>query len=249
METKITFDDKEEKAYGEIVGNYWEDYEFKSIPIGDVVPSGKKAIENKRIKWSVDDDGNPVISNDLKNSLFDGRIHIQTENGVEAYDWYGILIENQVEELMFDDEFPKKTFESLIFTLEMMGAHVMFTSSPEETLELIKKIHDYEISGGKFVPPVHREPRPYTLYESQVYLLSGLYKCKYKTAVKLLDEFETPDKVFEGLKAVEIGHTKKTNKEKLLEPFIKGIGVKFVSKNQKILTVKGDPNEEREKKE
>ena len=88
-----------------------------------------------------------------------------------------------------------------------------------------------------FTYSIDRIQEPPVSRQSQIDFLEGFLQVSIKKANDLLSHFHTPQNITNALLESEIILTK-TEKKKLTGPFakIKGYGLKFVEKNQDLLT-------------
>ena len=219
----IMFDEAREEQFIQFLKANNFPYNAQFLQIGDLVLSQDHCIELKR-------------EEDIVQSLFDDRIHEQVKRMSENYKWYAVII--QCSRNVLNDHFTQQTFESLIDTLSIrMGAHIYLSNSNENTLEIICKIWRSVLKGPKEVLPINKTPRPSKNadFENRVYFLSGLLGTGYELAVRLLQYYKTPSSVIKMIGYTLLGKTA-GGKDKLFnKPPVKGIGVKFIKQNKKML--------------
>ncbi|MHA1792110.1 MAG: ERCC4 domain-containing protein [Promethearchaeota archaeon] len=80
-------------------------------------------------------------------------------------------------------------------------------------------------------------PKLMTIEERKAFILEGMIKVGPKTAKKLIEIFGNPLNVFKALQASEVTYTKTGNPKGVEGPLkgIKGVGVKFILENKKLL--------------
>ena len=102
---------------------------------------------------------------------------------------------------------------------------------------MVLKMVEYDAKDGYYTP-TNKHPKPKSLRDSQIYLLSGLLQVGIKNAKILLDALGTPYEVFRAIKKAEFVIPKRGKVKKLIGDIaeIKGFGKTFVEINQKLLT-------------
>lgn len=217
--------------------------------IGDFQLSTRVCGEIKRIKFGSSTDFESY--NDLAASLKDDRVHYQSADRHNLFEVNYLILEiQQIEDPKTHEIrtapitcgwFDMQKLESLLLTLELsFDVHIKVTHSMKETAELIYILYNHELKGEKFVEPTNPEPRPKTLYEQQIYFLSGLLGCGYKKAVQLLEVDITPLAVIKRIRDTKLLTTKSGN-PKGIDPEVpvKGFGYTFFVENQALLLLDG----------
>lgn len=217
--------DTREQASGFInfLHKYKLPFRVEQLLIADVAISQNKCLEIKR-------------KVDPRSSLFDDRIHEQTQNMKENYAWYSIIFED-VQFEKGDQYFYPDKFLTMLDTLEVrMGAHCYFTRNFAETAKKIYEIWLSELKGEKKVTPENKTPRPNpnALRDNQIYLISSLLDTGYVKAKELLEYFGSPILIIKAIVQTEIKRSPRSGKPKIDFP-VHGFGVKFILKNRKLL--------------
>ncbi len=201
--------------------------------IGDFTVSERLGGEIKRIKKKEYMDRN---HNDLVSSLYDNRIYTQSNNLNKNYQVRILIIEIEKGASLFTSRFTEKHWASLRLSLEIdFGIHIYFTEDEDETIDLIYALWEKEKKGKHYVSPCNKKPRPKSLREQQMYLLSGLLNIGDEKTAELLDIFKNPLNVIAWIIDTEVPYTK-TGKPKRPTDAPKGFGASFFLSNKKLLT-------------
>jgi ERCC4-type nuclease len=220
-------------------------YKFQAVNlmVGDFQISARVCGEIKRIKFGSSTDFESY--NDLAASLKDDRVHYQSNDRHNLFEVNYLILE--IQQLNGKDApvacgwFDQQKLDSLLLTLELsFDVHIKITHTMKETADFIYMLYEHELKGPKFVEPTNPAPRPKTLYEQQLYFLSGLLGCGYVKAKQLLDLDTTPLAVIKRIRDTEI-LTTKTGNPKGINPEmpIKGFGPTFFLENQALLLLDG----------
>jgi ERCC4-type nuclease len=261
------FDDREPPKFFDKLNELKLPYQKVKLEIGDGALSFDHVLEIKRIdkekkavldsqgNLQYDDEGNVIKkhNNDVRASLFDKRYQEQSKNRFEKYKWNALIVIVQDGAECFDDHFTAQHWISMQKTLSIcFNTHIYTVSSEEEAIMIIYEFYRQIQKGEYFVPPVNKQPRPKTLFEQQIYFLSGLIGMGYKKCKQLLDYFGNIRRILDWIRDMPIRYTKsgtpKIAKTDLVQ--IKGYGAKFFIKNKQLLEEVGFPeSKENDKKE
>lgn len=206
-------------------------FQIEQLKIADCALSQKACLENKNISKS----GN----HDLEASLHDDRIHEQSEQRKNNYDWNGIIIMIEKGAQFYTPFFTPMHWDSLRFTLiTQFESHIFIVNTEEEKVKLIYNLYEKFKEGEYHVDPTNKTPRPNPKqdYNNQLYFLSGLFDIGKDKAKALLDHFTKPILIIKWIVKTQIRFTKGGN-PKISETSVKipGFGPKFFLKNQKML--------------
>jgi len=198
------------------VSNY--EYEVKTLDIGDFVLSERCCGEIKRVSYT---------GNDLKSSLFDGRLYEQSEQRRDNYEINIMIIEITSKKKLFDEHFTKQHLQSLEFSLIIdFNTHVYYTESTKDTIELIYKIWERLKKGKRYVTPINKRKIPFTLKQKQIRFISGLLGIGKIKATELIQDWGTPMNVFDWI----VNDDKSKYK-------VEGFDKEFFYRNQELLLI------------
>jgi ERCC4-type nuclease len=256
------FDYREPQKLFDLLDELGLPYQKVELEIGDSVLSFDHVIEFKRIDAKQipikDDDGNfqydeneKIITennNDLRASLFDGRLHEQSKNRNEKFKWNALFVIVEKDAKCYDDYFTPKHWTSIQKTLSLCNnTHIFTFSSEKEAIIVLYEYYKEIKKGPYFIPPVNKQPRPKTLRENQIYFLSGLFDMGYKKCDFLLDIFQTPEEIIKWILTTQIRYTKSGVAKICKESYkIKGYGPKFFIKNKKLLRKVAEKHDSKE---
>lgn len=191
-----------------------------TLEIGDCLPSLDCAIEIKRVSHK---------SNDLRESLFDGRMNTQAEARRDNFRLSILIIQTEKGAHPFGRGFTRATWETIKWNLKYdWNCHLESTHSTKETIDLIYNIWDHLKRGKRFMTAVNKTKVPLTLKEKQIRLLSGLRDCGKKKATELINDWQTPMATFNWICREDTPHKFQ----------IEGFGPEFFKKNQQLLVGK-----------
>jgi len=155
---------------------------FSQLAIGDYILSDRVAVERKTTK-------------DFATSLMDGRLFAQAKSLKDQYPTPFMIVEG--EDLYGN---PGITDNAILGALSSLvvdfGLPVLQTSDAGETSKILHLVANREQSKENRVPRVRDGRKPSSLYDMQVYLLSGLPFVERLTAERFLARFKTPLAVF-----------------------------------------------------
>jgi len=155
---------------------------FAQLQVADYVLSDRVAVERKTVR-------------DFASSLMDGRLFSQARELKEQYQAPILLIEG--EDLYEQPGISKNALLGALSSLAIdFCLPVVQVKDSEETSKLFYLIALREQTKERRMPRAREGRKPTSLYEMQVYLLSGLPFVERTTAEKLLSKFKTPAAVF-----------------------------------------------------
>jgi len=192
------------------------EYIIKTLDIGDFVLSERCCGEIKRVSYT---------GNDLKSSLFDGRLYEQSEQRRDNYEINIMIIEITSKHKLFDQHFTKQHLKSLEFSLIIdFNTHVYYTESTKGTIELIYKIWEKLKKGKRYVTPINKRKIPFTLKQKQIRFISGLLDVGKLKATELIRDWGNPLEVIAWI-----------FKEKDDQYKVEGFDKEFFKKNRDLL--------------
>ncbi|MBD3227265.1 MAG: hypothetical protein GF329_03675 [Candidatus Lokiarchaeota archaeon] len=226
---KIIMDDREPKEIQEIMGQENIDIEIERLEIADYIISETLAVERK-------------TGNDFVSAISDNRLFEQLNRLNETYTNPILILEN------FEPIFENRgmninsIYGVLGYIASRMNISTVPTRNMNDTVILLKRLAVREQIKDENPILVRRAPKNMTLDDRCKYLVEGLFQTGPKTAEMLINELKTPLKVFNTIAKTEFTYTR-TGKMKYIDgPLkdIKGIGIKFVLENKKLLLSKDD---------
>lgn len=215
------------------------DYKPEGLGVGDVVISERTCIEIKRGSY------NPThkrYEHDFIESIKDKRAFIQTQNMNDAFERKIIIIEDYSKLVENIYHFSREGILSTMAEISCRsGVTFIPTEDMDETIHVILKCIEYDKSDG-FHIPVNIHPKPKSLYEKQIYLLTGLTNIGEVKAKELLDELHTPHEIFKSIVKSEFKVPTRGWVPRLVGIFAKlnGYGKKFIKDNQSLLTTRAE---------
>lgn len=183
-----------------------------NLSIGDYIISEKVCIERK-------------TAGDFSKSIVDNRLFDQIRALKSAYESPILLIEG--ESLYLTGVDAKAVRGALITIAVDYGLPILWSRSAIETALLLKRMAIREQREKGVRVRIRAEKKPPTLYEQQLYLVSGLPGIERKLAERLLRKFSTPQKVFTA------------SQQELVE--VEGIGKQKANQIRKTLTTPFKP--------
>ena len=214
------------------------DYKLDMLDIADVVISERTAVERKgaskdmRGKWS----------HDFVASIKDGRLFKQCQDLRDNYENPIIIIEG-VSKLYLDESVDRKSITSSLASISSKyGINIIPTETLEDTALIIKMLVEYDGKLG-YSKPINKHPKPRSISEKQVYLITTLFHVGFQKAVDLLTYFGNPLEIFKQIEASHYIKSPRGRKKKLVSVFtnLKGFGQKFVDDNKELLTYSFNP--------
>ncbi len=204
----------------------------EQLDIADVVVSERIGIEIKRIKKVPP---GQLPSNDLRASLFDGRLYSQSRELHKAYEIAYIVLEIEPDAKVYDSLFTQEHWENVHKTLvDRYDIHVKITHSMKETIDFIyeewrREQEEHGLSAR------NKESSAQSLVDKQIFFLQGLLDVGYKASRELLAHFGSPIEVFKWIMERELKYTKSGNLKNEVDGSIPGFGPKFFIKNKTLI--------------
>ncbi len=209
------------------------DFEEIMLDIGDAVISERTCVERKGVSRTI----TGKISHDFVASIKDGRLFEQCQNLRDNYENPIMIIEG-IGDLYNDESVDRKSISGALSSItSKYNIKVIPTESMDDTINVLVKLEEYDKCIG-YSKPVNKKPKPKTIYESQIYLLTGLLNIGYNKAVELLVHFGNPINVFNEISKSHFIKPVNGRKKKMISVFseLKGFGPIFVEKNIELLT-------------
>lgn len=152
--------------------------EYKQLTEGDYLISKRIRVERK-------------TSTDFIKSIYDGRLFDQARRMIIVCEKPVLVVEGDLQEVLSMVRSPKIIWGALVSLFINYGFCAFFTTTPEETAQLLIILAEHERR-----PPIERElvrfkPRISTIRDWQLYILQGLPGIGRKSAYKLLKRFKT----------------------------------------------------------
>ncbi|UCH32779.1 MAG: hypothetical protein JSV05_05250 [Candidatus Bathyarchaeota archaeon] len=221
---KVVVDNREPKAILDEFKRLNIEIVEKSLSIGDYIISERIAIERK-------------TGQDFASSIIDGRLFEQLERLTNAYKAPILLIENLESGFQREGIRPASIYGAMAFVARNLQLPIVPTINAEGTALFAYRLAYREQIEDKNPLLVRKAPKSRELREKQLFLLEGLERTGRKVAKRLLDEFNSPMKVFRAISKTKVLHTKTGNPKGIEGPLkaVKGLGHQFVDRNKKIL--------------
>jgi DNA excision repair protein ERCC-4 len=183
--------------------------EMKTLPVGDYIVAPETIVERKSIS-------------DLVSSVFDGRLFDQCNRMKENFQFPIIIIEgdtNEIEELI---ENPFVFYGAVSSVAIDFKIPIISTPNASHTAKLLVSMCSRkDVTKGPFIKKIRKSN---DLQRQQLSVLSSLPGIGEKTAIRMLEKFGTPLKVFSA-SSIELSK-------------ISGLGELRAKKIKKIIQVK-----------
>ena len=155
--------------------------EIKTLPVGDYIVAPETIVERKSIS-------------DLVSSVFDGRLFDQCNRMKENFQFPIIIIEgdtNEIEELI---ENPFVFYGAVSSVAIDFKIPIISTPNASHTAKLLVSMCSRkDVTKGPFIKKIRKSDDP---QRQQLSVLSSLPGVGEKTAIRMLEKFGTPLKVF-----------------------------------------------------
>ena len=219
---RIVVDERERKSgIPDLLKSIGLNLEMKTLPIGDYIVAPETVVERKSIR-------------DLMASVFDGRLFDQCSRLKEHFEHPIVLMEGNVDEIEEITENPLIFYGALSSVVLDFKIPVIPTPSASHTAKLLVSMcSKKESHKGPYLKKIKKSS---DLERQQLSILCSLPGIGEKFAVRMLEKFGTPLKVFSATTAelgkVEgLGETRAKKIKKMLDS-----KSKFLKKsNQKTL--------------
>ena len=179
---RIIADEREQKSgIPRLLKSTGLNIEIKTLPIGDYIVAPETVVERKSIR-------------DLMSSIFDGRLYDQCSRLKEHFEYPIVLVEGNVDEIEEIAENPL-TFYGAISTVALdFKIPIIPTPNAAHTAKLLVSLSSRKDSvNGPYLKKIKKSP---DLQKQQLSVLCSLPGIGEKFAVRMLERFETPLKVF-----------------------------------------------------
>jgi DNA excision repair protein ERCC-4 len=179
---RIVVDDREKKSgIPDLLKSVGLNVEMKTLPIGDYIVAPETIVERKSIR-------------DLLASVFDGRLFDQCTRLKEHFEHPVILIEGNVDEVEEITDNPLIFYGAISTVVLDFKIPVIPTPSAAHTAKLLVSMCSRkDASKGPFLKKIKKSP---DLERQQLSSLCSLPGVGEKFAVRMLEKFGTPLKVF-----------------------------------------------------
>jgi len=219
---RIIVDERERKSgIPELLKSVGLNIEMKTLPIGDYIVAPETVVERKSIR-------------DLMSSVFDGRLFDQCSRLKEHFAFPIILVEGNVDEIEDITDNPLIFYGALSTVAINFKIPIIPTPNATHTAKLLVSLCSRkDAPKGPFLKKIKKSS---DLQKQQLSVLCSLPGIGEKFAVRMLEKFGTPFKVFtattiELAKVEGLGEARAKKIKKILES-----KSKFLKKsNQKTL--------------
>jgi DNA excision repair protein ERCC-4 len=181
--------------------------EMKTLPVGDYIVAPETVVERKSIK-------------DLISSVFDGRLFDQCNRLKENFQFPIILMEGNVDEINEITENPLIFYGAVSSIALDFKIPVIATPSADHTAKLLVSMCSRkELPKGPFLKKIKKSN---DIQKQQLVALSSLPGVGEKLAIRMLEKFGSPLKVFnasstELAKVQGLGNARAKKIKKMLE--------------------------------
>ncbi len=201
--------------------------EKKTLDVADYVISSRIGVERKT--------GSDFVSSltSKDNRLLDECIRL-----ANTYEIPYLILENFPSAFTSSGIDPAAVYGALVYLTRNLGIRIIPTIDQKDTALTLHRLAYREQIEDRHPLLARSAPKNMTFQERQVFLLEGLKLTGIKTAERLLEAFETPEKVFQAIRETKILYTRTNNPKGIDGPLkaLPGIGHKFVNANQKLLS-------------
>jgi len=179
---RIVVDDREKKSgIPDLLKSVGLNIEMKTLPIGDYIVAPETIVERKSIR-------------DLMASVFDGRLFDQCTRLKEHFEHPIVLMEGNVDEIEEIMDNPLIFYGAISTVVLDFKIPVIPTPSAAHTAKLLVSMCSRkDASKGPFLKKIKKSP---DLERQQLSSLCSLPGVGEKFAVRMLEKFGTPLKVF-----------------------------------------------------
>ena len=205
---RIIVDERERKSgIPELLKSVGLNVEVKTLPIGDYIVAPETVVERKSIR-------------DLLSSVFDGRLFDQCTRLKEHFQHPIVLIEGNVDEIEEITENPLIFYGAVsTIALEFQIPIIPTPSASHSAKLLVSLCSKKDSHKGPYLKKIKKSS---DLEKQQLSVLCSLPGIGEKFAVRMLEKFGTPVKVFTAttsdLAKVEgLGHARATKIKKMLD--------------------------------
>ena len=184
---RIIVDERERKSgIPELLKSVGLNIEVKTLPVGDYIVAPETIVERKSIR-------------DLVSSVFDGRLFDQCTRLKEHFQYPIVLIEGNVDEIQEITDNPLIFYGAISTVVLDFKIPIIPTPSANHTAKLLVSLCSRKDSPkGPYLKKIKKSS---DLEKQQLSVLCSLPGIGEKFAVRLLEKFGTPLKVFTGTSA------------------------------------------------
>ena len=176
----VYMDSREDPAMEVLLGREGALVKVKTLEIGDYIVSDRAVVERK-------------TRSDFENSIVDGRLFDQATTLSSTYDRIIYIIEGS----SFSDRINRKALMAAISSLILnFGAAIFFTPNMAKSAELIVSLATKEQIESNHSILIKKPSKSKDERLELIYIVSSLPGIGDKTAIKLLDRFETLSNLF-----------------------------------------------------
>ena len=205
---RIVVDERERKSgIPDLLRAVGINIEMKTLPVGDYIVAPETVVERKSIK-------------DLISSVFDGRLFDQCNRLKENFQFPIILMEGNVDEINEITENPLIFYGAVSSIALDFKIPVIATPSADHTAKLLVSMCSRkELPKGPFLKKIKKSN---DIQKQQLVALSSLPGVGEKLAIRMLEKFGSPLKVFnasstELAKVQGLGNARAKKIKKMLE--------------------------------
>ena len=205
---RIVVDERERKSgIPDLLRAVGINIEMKTLPVGDYIVAPETVVERKSIK-------------DLISSVFDGRLFDQCNRLKENFQFPIILMEGNMDEINEITENPLIFYGAVSSIALDFKIPVIATPSADHTAKLLVSMCSRkELPTGPFLKKIKKSN---DIQKQQLVALSSLPGVGEKLAIRMLEKFGSPSKVFnasstELAKVQGLGNARAKKIKKMLE--------------------------------
>ena len=205
---RIVVDEREKKSgIPDLLRAVGINIEMKTLPVGDYIVAPETVVERKSIK-------------DLISSVFDGRLFDQCNRLKENFQFPIILMEGNMDEINEITENPLIFYGAVSSIALDFKIPVLATPSADHTAKLLVSMCSRkELPTGPFLKKIKKSN---DIQKQQLVALSSLPGVGEKLAIRMLEKFGSPSKVFnasstELAKVQGLGNARAKKIKKMLE--------------------------------
>ena len=179
---RIVADEREKKSgIPNLLKGIGINLEIKTLPIGDYIVAPETIVERKSIS-------------DLVSSVFDGRLFDQCNRMKENFQFPIIIIEGDTDEIEELIENPFVFYGAVSSVAIDFKIPIISTPNASHTAKLLVSMCSRkDVTKGPFIKKIRKSDDP---QRQQLSVLSSLPGVGEKTAIRMLEKFGTPLKVF-----------------------------------------------------
>lgn len=223
---KIIIDTRERKLISLVEKNFPNiEFEVKQLDIADIVITEDVAIERK--------EGFDFVSSIIDNRLFEQCLRLK-----ETYTTPILILEGLNDEV-FENTGMKiaSIYGALAKIAYKLGIAIIPTRNLDDTAIVIERIaYREQVKDGATILS-RKAPKSMSVEERRTFIVEGFVDIGPKKAKFLIENYETPYKVFKAIKHTEVTYTRTGNPKGIKGPLsdLSGFGWKFVEKNKEML--------------